>query len=252
MQVMADPNTKTVDYDYHAGVYAGHRRVHPGVVEALIADGPITATTRVLDVGCGTGNYAAVLSARTGCRFSGVEPSERMRDRARDAASWDSLAEGTAERLPFAGGQFDLVMSTDVIHHVGDRDAFFRDAMRVLVPGGRVVTVTDSHDDIPQRRPLSSHFPETVPIELQRYPAMSQLVAEMTGAGFQDVRLVHVSHEYELYDIQSYRNKAFSSLLLLDDEAFARGLRRLEDELAQGPIPCISLYTMIWGTKPLT
>jgi ubiquinone/menaquinone biosynthesis C-methylase UbiE len=252
MQVMADPNTKTVDYDHHAGAYAGHRRVHPGVVEALIADGPITATTRILDVGCGTGSYAAVLSARTGCRFSGVEPSERMRDRARDAASWDSLAEGTAERLPFASGQFDLVMSTDVIHHVGHRDAFFREAMRVLVPGGRVVTVTDSHDDIPRRRPLSSHFPETVPIELDRYPATSQLVAEMSGAGFQDIRLSQVSNEYELNDIQPYRNKAFSSLLLLDDEAFARGLRQLEDGLAQGPIPCISLYTMIWGSKPLT
>jgi hypothetical protein len=114
------------------------------------------------------------------------------------------------------------------------------------------VTVTDSHDDIPRRRPLSSHFPETVPIELDRYPATSQLVAEMSGAGFQDIRLGQVRNEYELNDIQPYRNKAFSSLLLLDDEAFARGLRQLEDELAQGSIPCISLYTMIWGTKPLT
>jgi hypothetical protein len=86
---------------------------------------------------------------------------------------------------------------------------------------------------------------------LHRYAATHQLVAEMTGAGFQDIRLIQVSHEYELNDVQPYRDKAFSSLLLLDDKAFARGLRRLETALMQGPISCVSLYTMIWGTKPL-
>jgi ubiquinone/menaquinone biosynthesis C-methylase UbiE len=250
--MMARTTASPVDYDHHAADYARHRRVHPGVVAELIASGPITARTRVLDVGCGTGNYAAVLSEQTEGRFSGVEPSQEMRNRARDAARWDSLAAGTAEHLPFANAQFDLVMSTDVIHHVGDRAAYFREACRVLVPGGRMVTVTDSHDDIAQRRPLSSHFPETVPIELARYPELSQLVAEMTAAGFQDIQLAQVRDEYELHDFEPYRDKAFSSLLLLDDEAFARGLRRLEEERARGPIPCVSLYTMIWGDKPLT
>ena len=49
-------------------------------------------------------------------------------------------------------------------------------------------------------------------------------------------------------DIQAYRDRAFSSLHLIEEEAFRRGISRLEADLARGPIPCVSLYTMIWGS----
>ena len=241
-----------LDYDRRAAEYARHRKVHPGVVDELIAGGRLDAETRVLDVGCGTGNYAAVLTERVGCRMSGVEPSAQMRARARNAASWEMLAEGRGETLPFPDASFDLVFSTDVIHHIGDRPAYFREAARVLRSGGRIATATDSHDDIPKRRPLSSHFPETIPVELRRYPGIPRLLDEIAEAGFVDHRLVQVSHDYQLTDLQAYRDKAFSSLHIIDEEAFARGMARLEADLASGPIPCVSLYTVIWATKPET
>ena len=198
----------------------GTARSTPESSTSLLASGLFGPETRVLDVGCGTGNYAAALTEATGCRVSGIDPSRRMLDRARDAAPWESLVQGSAESLPFGDDSFDVVMSTDVIHHIGDRDAYFREAARVLRPGGHIVTVTDSHDDIPRRRPLSSHFPETVSVELQRYPPVPQLLEEMARAGFVEPRLVEVSHDYELDDIQAYRDRAFSSLHLIDEEAF--------------------------------
>ena len=70
----------------------------------------------------------------------------------------------------------------------------------------------------------------------------------MARAGFVEPRLVEVSRDYDLDDIQAYRDRAFSSLLLIDEEAFRRGISRLEADLARGPIPCVSLYTMIWGS----
>jgi ubiquinone/menaquinone biosynthesis C-methylase UbiE len=237
-------------YDERAGSYARHRAVNPAVVEALAASGHFDPVTRVLDVGCGTGNYAAALGDLTGCQISGVDPSEAMLELARGATSWSALVQGRAEELPFADDAFDVVMSTDVIHHVSDRAAYFRAAARVLRPGGRVVTVTDSQDDIRWRRPLSSHFPETVAVELQRYPPLDQLAAEMRAAGFCELRAVPVSYAYALVESEPYRQRAFSSLLLIDEAAFARGIARLEDDLARGPIPALSLYTMLWGTTP--
>jgi ubiquinone/menaquinone biosynthesis C-methylase UbiE len=250
MSVMAEPSPSRLDYDGRVEAFVRHRRVHPEVLQQLLGSGYFGPETLVLDVGSGTGNYAAALTAATNCRISGVDPSGRMLKQARDAAPWEALVQATAESLPFADKSFDIVMSTDVIHHIGDRDAYFREAARVLRPGGQIVTVTDSHDDIPRRRPLSSHFPETVDIELQRYPPVPRLLSEIGHAGFVEPRLVQVSHEYDLADIQPYREREFSSLHLIEEEAFRRGISRLEADLADGPIPCVSLYTIIWGTLP--
>jgi ubiquinone/menaquinone biosynthesis C-methylase UbiE len=250
MTAMAGHTENLIDYDRRATEYALHRSVHPGVLDQLVRSGIIGPKTRVLDVGCGTGNYAAALTAATSCRMSGVDPSQRMLHAARHAAPWESLQQSGAESLPFGSDTFDVVMSTDVIHHIQERDAYFREAARVLQPGGHLVTVTDSHDDIPRRRPLSSHFPETVAIELERYPPMPRLLEELVRAGFVEPRLVEVSLDYVLDDIQAYRDRAFSSLVLIEEEAFRRGISRLEADLARGPIPCVSLYTLIWAQAP--
>jgi ubiquinone/menaquinone biosynthesis C-methylase UbiE len=250
MTTMSESPTPNLDFDERAAEYARHRKIHPGVINELVQSGLIAPETRVLDVGCGTGNYAAALTRVTGCRVSGVDPSQRMLDRARDAASWESLMQSSAESLPFPDHVFDIVMSTDVIHHIEDRDAYFSEAARVLRPAGHIVTVTDSHDDIPLRRPLSNYFPQTVAIELRRYPPVPCLLMEMARAGFVEPRLVHVSHDYDLEDFGAYRDRAFSSLHLIADEAFRCGISRLEADLALGPVPCVSLYTVIWGESP--
>jgi ubiquinone/menaquinone biosynthesis C-methylase UbiE len=237
------------DYEAAAAAYARNRAVHPGVVADLIREAGLHAGSRVLDVGCGTGNYARALQDATGCAISGVEPSDQMRQRAEDAAVWTALAAGSAEVLPFPDGSFDLVYSTDVIHHVGDRDAFFKEAARVLAPGGLSATVTDSPEDIARRRPLSNYFPETVAIEERRYPTIEMLRAEMAAAGLAGIHETHVELEYRLTDIRGYRERAYSSLLLIPGDALARGLARLEEDLEAGPISALSLYTLVWGTN---
>jgi ubiquinone/menaquinone biosynthesis C-methylase UbiE len=250
MTATSHPRSPWLDYDQHATTYARLRHTHPGVLQSIVAVGHLGPESHVLDVGCGTGNYARALHEVTACQMSGIDPSAGMLEEAREAAPWVSLAQGSAEQLPFDDASFDLVMSTDVIHHVGDRDAFYREGARVLRDGAQLVTVTDSHDDIPRRRPLSSHFPETVAVERRRYPPVPRLLEEMARAGFSQFRVAEVAHQYELTDIQAYHERAFSSLTMIEEEAYQRGIARLEEELSRGPIPCLSLYTLIWGLAP--
>jgi cyclopropane fatty-acyl-phospholipid synthase-like methyltransferase len=235
------------DYEAAAAAYARNRAVHPGVVADLIREAGLHAGSRVLDVGCGTGNYARALQEATGCAISGVEPSDQMRLRAEGVADWTALVAGEAEALPLPDGSFDLVYSTDVIHHVGDRAAYFTEAARVLAPGGMIATVTDSPEDIARRRPLSSHFPETVAIEERRYPTIQALQAEMAAAGLTGIHETHVELEYPLTDIRGYRERAYSSLLLIPHDALTRGVARLEEDLLAGPVMALSLYTLVWG-----
>lgn len=237
------------DYEAAAAAYARNRTVHPGVVGDLIHEAGLHAGSRVLDVGCGTGNYARALQEATGCAISGVEPSDQMRQRAENAVTWTALVAGSAEILPFPDGSFDLVYSTDVIHHVGDRGAYFAEAARVLALGGKIATVTDSPEDIARRRPLSNYFPETVAIEEQRYPTVETLRGEMAAAGLTGIHETHVELEYPLTDIRGYRERAYSSLLLIPDDALQRGVGRLEQDLLAGPISALSLYTLVWGTN---
>ena len=59
MIAMAEQNEPRLDYDRRATEFARHRKIHPEVLRELLASGIFGPETRVLDVGCGTGNYAA-------------------------------------------------------------------------------------------------------------------------------------------------------------------------------------------------
>jgi ubiquinone/menaquinone biosynthesis C-methylase UbiE len=157
---------------------------------------------------------------------------------------------GQAETLDYPEATFDLVFSVDVIHHVSDRAAFFQEACRVLKPAGKVCTVTDSEDIIRRRQPLAYYFPESVEPEVKRYPCVTDLRQMMAKAGFKGIAEERVEYQTAIQDIQAYRDKAFSSLYLVSQEAFERGIQRMEADLLAGPIQVVSRYLLLWGVKP--
>ncbi|MDP2957591.1 MAG: hypothetical protein Q8N53_14290, partial [Longimicrobiales bacterium] len=71
----------------------------------------------------------------------------------------------------------------------------------------------------------------------------------MRRVGFAEVSEETVEFAYQLTDAQAYRDRAFSSLHLIPEEAFQRGIRRMEAALRLGPIPCVSRYLLLWGAK---
>jgi ubiquinone/menaquinone biosynthesis C-methylase UbiE len=65
-----------VDYDGLTPEYVCHRRIHSGVLEILRARSGTARESKVLEVGCGTGNYICALQELTGCTCLGIDPSE--------------------------------------------------------------------------------------------------------------------------------------------------------------------------------
>ncbi len=93
----------------------------------------------VLDVGAATGGVVAAMN-QLGYECSGVEPWDQARVTAGMLAEHlgvsINIAAGTAEDLPFADEQFDVVVANSVMEHVNDIDLAFSEAFRVLRPGG--------------------------------------------------------------------------------------------------------------------
>jgi len=238
-----------IDYDRIAAEYARHRQVHPGVFRSLLAGGDIHSASRVLEIGCGTGNYILALQSSAGCAGWGIDPSAQMLMYAGQRPGKVIFQSGRAEKLDFEDGSFDLIFSVDVIHHIQDRPGSFKEARRVLCQGGKICTVTDSEWIIRHRQPVSVYFPETVEVELQRYPSIASLCSFMEQAGFKDIREETVEFSFDLSDMQMYRERAFSSLHLISEEAFQAGIRRMEADLLLGPIHCVPRYLLLWGNK---
>jgi ubiquinone/menaquinone biosynthesis C-methylase UbiE len=237
-----------LNYDALAAAYSVARGTHEGVLRGLLAGGSVDAGTRVLEVGCGTGNYASAVASVAG-QCWGIDPSSAMLAVARGRTETLRLVKGTAEHLPFRSGSLDLVFSVDVIHHVRDRGAYFREANRILRAGGRICTVTDSEWIIRNRQPLSNYFPETVDVELVRYPSISDLLHRMLEAGLRSLPEQMVESRDELTDISPYESKAFSSLHLIPAVAHRMGIERMREDLCNGPIARVSRYVMLWANK---
>ena len=105
-------------------------RVYEPWFSALLDVAPREA--RVLEVGAGPGFLEKAARRR--------RPDLRWIASDLHAAPWNALA-ADAGRLPLAAASIDAVVGLDVLHHLGAPAAFFREAARVLRPGGRLALV---------------------------------------------------------------------------------------------------------------
>ena len=126
---------------WESGDFGQIARTIENVAEDFMAQQSIPAGAQVLDVACGTGNLA-VIAARCGGVVSGIDIAANLIDQARTRAAAESLRidfeEGDAEALPFAGGQFDLVVSMFGVMFAPRPSIAAAEMLRVTRPGGRV------------------------------------------------------------------------------------------------------------------
>src|SRR5438067_5079631 len=112
---------------------------------------------RVLDAGCGTGDFAALIAAP---EVLCVDASLAAVGAARSRGLRAEVAE--IERLPFGGGEFDVVTCNWVLYHLEDVDAGLTEIARVLRPGGRFVGIYNCRDHLAElwREVLESAWDE--------------------------------------------------------------------------------------------
>lgn len=89
---------------------------------------------RVLDVGCGSGEFLARLRA-LGAEPVGVDPAPAM---VAAASAHARVVQADAEHLPFEAARFDVVTAVNALQFADDTTAALHEFARVLAPGGRI------------------------------------------------------------------------------------------------------------------
>jgi len=227
---------RPVDYDAVAAEFDRRyaRNQYEGTQSALIqflgAGQPAA-----LEVGCGTGHWLSLIAPRLDTT-AGLDPSWNMLERAEHAAPRALLVRAAAERIPFAGGSFDRVFAINAFHHFTDHVAFVAECRRVLRPGGSFMTIGLDPSTGLDRWWVYDFFPAALAADRQRYPTTKRIREILAAAGFVDA---HTSIAQHLPSERTFEEaegsglidrSSTSQLLVISDEEYDSGMRRLREE----------------------
>lgn len=101
---------------------------------------------RVLEVGCGMGNFSERVARGTTAEVVATDLSPRMVELTRERGLEARVAD--VQDLPFADGEFDCAVANAMLYHVDDVDGALGELARVLEPAGRLVAVTISAEHL--------------------------------------------------------------------------------------------------------
>jgi len=145
-----DPDLVRREYSTEDGLRA-RAAVYEGVSGPDARDTAFEAVreaqpARVLEVGCGWGEFAERLLRELGVEVVAVDQSQRMVELARERGVAAQL--GDVQQLPFEDASFDVSVANWMLYHVADLDRALSELARVLRPGGRLVAATNSLDHL--------------------------------------------------------------------------------------------------------
>ncbi|CAN5765324.1 hypothetical protein BH18ACT13_BH18ACT13_00090 [soil metagenome] len=160
-----------------------------------------TESERLLDVATGTGAVLRELARRTRrpAEAVGVDLSSQMLARAAPVPTDWKLVQGDVAALPFSDATFDVAAAAYVLHILDDSTLAraLAEIRRVLVPHGRLVTVTPAAPRSPLRRPYLATvgaLARVAPSALGLRPLDPS--AALRRAGFEPVRRQYVASGY--------------------------------------------------------
>jgi demethylmenaquinone methyltransferase/2-methoxy-6-polyprenyl-1,4-benzoquinol methylase len=177
----------------------------------LVALAGLTPSDRVLDLACGTGDIAFEAAPRVG-GVVGLDVTHRMvqlaRRRAVDARL--SFVTGDMAALPIRDAAFDVVTTGYGLRNVPDLDQALHEIRRVLVPGGRLLSLDFNRPGNAAVRAVYLGYltvvgsalglalhgdPDTyryIPESIRSYPGARGVARMMEQQGFRDVRVIRV------------------------------------------------------------
>jgi SAM-dependent methyltransferase len=172
---------KVEPFEKHASKYEDwftkHKFVYQSELEAVRQRLP--QNKQGIEVGVGSGRFAAPL----GIKF-GVEPSAKMREIAQKRGV--EVVGGVAEAIPFSDSVFDFALMVTTICFVDDLEASFKEAHRILKPGGcLIIGFIDRHSPIGQS--YERYKENNVFYRAATFYSVAEVISILNKGGFTDL-----------------------------------------------------------------
>ena len=204
-----------------------------------------------LDMGCGTGSYTIEFLKR-GYKFIGIDPSERMLEKAKEKYKGGEWRKGSAENPGLPSKYVDGIIASLTIHHWTDLKKAFEELNSVLKAGGKIVIFTSTPTQM-KGYWLNHYFPQMLKDSIKQMPALAKIKEAMQNAAFSiletekyfiqpdlaDKFLYSGKHKPELYFDEQIRKGISSFSSLSNKEEVERGLLELKSDIESTKIHSI-------------
>lgn len=176
----------------------------------------VTASSLVLDAGCGQRQHSCALARQFGCQVIGLDMVESNLAQARANAKREGLSEqvsflqGDIHKLPWDSEHFDLIWCRDMLAHVPQVETALAELARVLKPQGAMLCfVTYATELLEPREALRLFTPLNI---VPNNMSPSYLENAFTSAGFEITACERISSEWKEYNQENH--ELYTPLLL--------------------------------------
>jgi cyclopropane fatty-acyl-phospholipid synthase-like methyltransferase len=220
---------KRINFNEFASRYDGLRKADEELISLLISECDIKKNNKILDFGCGTGNYIKGFQVREYNNIFGFDTSEKMREIASEKTGLRIY-----EHFRDIDESFDVILIIDVIHFIKDVYSFAEKLYHKCADNGKVIVVTQSHEQI-ESRYYREFFPTAINKDLERYHDIETLTQDFQEAGFSLLKNEQYKRDstriLDFAFLNRIRNKCFSMFELIDEDEFNSGIKKFEDAL---------------------
>ena len=242
-----------MDYQHIAESFLNTHTVNRRIFFELISQFSTKKAIKVLDFGCGTGNYIKAMQTNTNYDIYGVEPCDEMIAYAKRNNPNIIIKKGNHANIPYPDKYFDYVYMTNVVHHVEDLSLMYKEIYRVLKPNGILCICTESRWQLLSKYWIK-YFPSIIAKDLQRFPSISTLKSVAKKQKMQTLKITQTKERKWTYItnflIQQITERSMSVLNLLSDDEYNKGKEKiLAAQKRRKKHLCLRGYTFLWFRK---
>ena len=229
-----------IDYNRISPIYDISRVANTETLEKLMRLLHIGGDSVILDMGCGTGNYANALR-RVAKSVIGIDLSTGMLEQAQGKFTNLLLICGDVTSMPFKPESFDAAFAVQVLQHIKEKELLLTDAYRVLRKGACIAIHACSHGQM-RAFWFYHYFPKGLEVDLARMPDSGEIVSLLHRAGFSDIGIeicysdVVVADEAPgRYLDKNYRD-SISTFAFLSEENVELGCKKIREDITSGAV----------------